>query len=575
MMKKYFHNMLMAALIGSFSWFVTACSDDDDKGAEEAASSVSVEQGLLTHGIEANVEACTVDVNVTAKGQWTATVTKGTNWVCVDKWQVSYNGSQKLTLRFDNNPTGYDRTTTLNLGNSDGEFQTITVRQKGSQENGSGESFAGRGVGCGIDYTYAFDVKVNSKQESIEQFNPRKVMGNNNLFNITQIQKLQQNGLDGEKLQASAYVEAPINFADLKAALFDSSLVQSKTVDLSLELGVSFGVIEFSAHGAYKSTKDEKRTYVDYSVVRNAPMYNVYLSPAELSAYSTHHRNIDEKFEDKQYDQIDQIIASYVKANKRKRLKNLDEDGLTPEQREEIDNLYDNIKTNWDFAGIFSVNFTDLYNDLYNAISKKNKNKKPIDEEAANAALNSLDNLYGPFFISGGEFGGALVVTMQVNNRYMEGSDTFEGDLEADVAGMFNVSGSFKYSSSGFDVMHNSKPTFYIYGGNAIDTANELYRFCNGTEPDDKDALSTILENWVYSMYTAGEDKLDQSKAEPMSFRITPIWTLFNETDIQQYAQEYFMKKYESRGIKEYFGVANGEPNPGAEKLIRNLANAQ
>jgi hypothetical protein len=76
-------------------------------------------------------------------------------------------------------------------------------------------------------------------------------------------------------------------------------------------------------------------------------------------------------------------------------------------------------------------------------------------------------------------------------------------------------------------------------------------------------------------MYTAGEDKLDQSKAEPMSFRITPIWTLFNETDIQQYAQEYFMKKYESRGIKEYFGVANGEPNPGAEKLIRELANAQ
>jgi hypothetical protein len=371
-------------------------------------------------------------------------------------------------------------------------------------------------------------------------------------------------------------VEAPINFAELKAALFDSSLVQTKTVDLELELGVSFGVIEFSAHGKYNSTKDEKRTYVDYSIVRNAPMYNVYLSPAELAAYSTHHRNIDEKFEDKQYDQIDQIIASYVKANKRKRLKNLDEDGLTPEQREEIDNLYDNIKTNWDFAGIFSVAFTDLYNVLYNAITKKNINKKAIDEDAANAALNSLDNLYGPFFISGGEFGGALVITMQINNRYMEGSDTFGGDLEADVAGMFNVSGSFTYSSSGFDVMHNSKPEFYIYGGNATETTNKLLRFCNGAEPDDKNELSTILEDWIYSMYTAGEEgKIDQSKAEPMSFRITPIWTLFNETDIQQYAQEYFVKKYESRGIKEYLGIANGEPNPGAEKLIRNLANAQ
>lgn len=574
-MKKYFNFLLTAALMGGLSLGYVSCSDDDDDDKKETdvVSNVTVEAGLLTHGIEVDMNSQSLDIAVTAEGMWTATLQKGTEWVAINEWQVTYDGSKKLTLRFDNNTTGYDRTTTLNLGNSDGEVKKITVRQKGPDVNASGQNFADKGVGCGIDYDYALNVKLNSQDST--KFEPTKVHMNNNIFNISQIEKLKTNGINGEKIQASAYVEAPIPFAELEAIMLDSSLVQSKEVDLSLKMGVSFGVIEFSARGHYCSTKQESRKYVDYTITRNAPMYNAYLSPAEITAYASRNSRLDNSYEDGQYEKIDQLIQYYQTQNKKRRKKNLNEDGLTPEQQEEIDNMYDAIPVNWDHAGVFSANFSKRYNELYNALVQVKQRNKPADTAAAEATMNAIDNEYGPFFISGGDFGGALIMHCRVDNMKLEGQDTFEGDLEADVAGMFNVSGEFKYSSDGFNMMHDSNAKFWVFGGNADETADALWALTLGDEPDDRTKWQAILKDWVASMYSNGDHNQPlQSMAAPLSFVITPIWSLFSEPEIQQFAQDYFMKKYETRGIKDYFGIMT-DPDPNkayGETMLTNIA---
>ena len=75
--------------------------------------------------------------------------------------------------------------------------------------------------------------------------------------------------------------------SNLQAVLLDSCLVQSKHLKVSLDLSVEFGPLTVKGHGEYDSTKDESRAHVDYSIIRHAPMYNVYISPAELSAFAS------------------------------------------------------------------------------------------------------------------------------------------------------------------------------------------------------------------------------------------------------------------------------------------------
>jgi hypothetical protein len=46
---------------------------------------------------------------------------------------------------------------------------------------------------------------------------------------------------------------------------------------------------------------------------------------------------------------------------------------------------------------------------------------------------------------------------------------------------------------------------------------------------------------------------------------------LFSYPEIQEYAQEYFLKKYKSRGIYGYFGIMNGEYEGGMAEEASNI----
>ena len=278
--------LLMAALVCGLSLGVASCKDDDNDGDDLKITEVTIGSDLLTHGIETDIQSAVIDVPIKADGEWTATLTKGTDWCKILDWQVTYNGGQTLKLAIDENLTNAGRRCVLTIGNGE-EYKTINVYQNNTYKgedpsNGSGLAFANKGLGTGIDYDYLFNVKSKQKLGKGAAFSPTMMHGANNIFNITRIEEL----IAEKKLNASAYVEAPIPFDNFKAALLDSCIMQSKTLEVSLEIGISFGVIEFTGKGGYNSKKREGIAHIDYTIIRNAPMYNVYLSPAELSSYA-------------------------------------------------------------------------------------------------------------------------------------------------------------------------------------------------------------------------------------------------------------------------------------------------
>ena len=130
MMKKIVSRFsLMTALVCGLSMSFVACSDDDDDKKAPKVSVVTVDNELLTHGIETDMQSAVIEVPVTCDGMWTATLKEGTNWVQILDWQVTYNGSKTLTLLFDENLSKVDRTTTLTIGNGGKEYKRITLRQ--------------------------------------------------------------------------------------------------------------------------------------------------------------------------------------------------------------------------------------------------------------------------------------------------------------------------------------------------------------------------------------------------------------------------------------------------------------
>lgn len=567
MMKKHFNFLLMGALVCGLSLGVTSCKDDDDNNV--ITSVVTIDNELLTHGIETDMQSAVIEVPIKADGLWTATISEDADWCDILDWDVTFTGNKTLKLLIDENLTKAGRRCELTIGNGGKDYKTITIYQnytyKGEDpSNGSGQAFSNKGVGTGINYNYLLDVK--GKKNETRQFDPTMVHGVNNIFNISRIEELQED----EDLDASAYVEAPIPLDDLKAALLDSSVVQSKRVKVSIELGVQFAVINFTGKGTYNSKKDVKRAHIDYTIVRNAPMYNVYLSPAELTAYAADNSSLDLSKITKANQNIMQLIEMYKMANQGSNMQ-VNEEGLTEMQQKEINAMRAKIQYNWDHAGIFSKGFNKRYNELYNAISRKEMFGMDIDEKTANRVLSQLDTEYGPFYIAGGNFGGMLAIHARVDTFSMDGLTKFSGSLTGQaLAGALSLSAAFTYTDEGYNAMHDINPDIHIIGGDAKGTSERLTGIVMSGNPNDFQQWRPALRNWVSSMESPnGQVSLEgQSQAAPISFIIQPIWELFDEPEIHDYAKNYFMEKYADRGIGGWLELMDGGVNPGADELL-------
>lgn len=513
----------------------------------------------VKEGVEVDMQSHVVEMNIKADGQWIAISDPDDNWLALNSHDLIHSGSQKLLLLIDENRKEVDRKSTVFIEEQNGgKVYEIPVRQNynfngEAPTNGSGQAFANNGVGCGVDYDYVLDTKGIAKRNALEdariangqmkedertQFSPTKVKKNNPIFNVARIERLMESG----KLGPQAYVEAEIPYVDLLTQMMDSTVVQDKSLDIKLELGISYGCIEFVAGATYSSKSTEQRQKLDYTIIRNAPIYNVVISEAEVASYAEDAMLEEQKNYEEGLAKIEAKIQSYYKVNGK--------ETLTKVQQKIIDGMY-NALDRPTFDGVFAASFGDAYWDLYSAVAEE-------DQEKINKAMNRFDDSYGPFYISGGDFGGAMTIHAVLDNLSMEGYVQAGGNLDADFAGAFKVSGEFTYSSNGMDLLRKNNARFYIYGGDAIGTSDKLNSILMGEEPTDRDAWSEALQYWVQTMYS-NNGSVDGSKAAPISFIVTPLWNLFWDADMRLVAKEWFMAKYADKGIEEYFGIMNGE----------------
>ena len=233
--------------------------------------------------------------------------------------------------------------------------------------------------------------------------------------------------------------------------------------------------------------------------------------------------------------------------------------------------MYDAIPLRYDFAGIFSSDFSARYNQLYNAIVIKKQRGQAIDKDAADKAMDLIDAAYGPFYIAGADFGGMMAIHARVDTLRQDGLTTFGGSISVGaLAGANSVSGGFDFSEEGYNVRHNIKPNIQLVGGNDKETTSKLMSIVTGPKPNDFTEWGQAMMNWITSMKSPdGKVSLSgQSQAVPISFIVQPVWQLFNEGEILDYARNYFLTKYSERGINAWMDIISGGVRANADALL-------
>ncbi len=587
-MKKIFNYALAAALMGGLSLGATSCKSDEEVVNLITPSTVTLDNDLISHGVVTDMENTVVEVPVKCDGDWVAILSiddakdDDTHyWVKIQDWKGFYSGNQTLRLQFDDNMTGVDRATTLTIANSMGDIQTVPVRQnftwKGqAPTNSSAQEFQNRGIGYGIDYGYLLDMKSvkfrnstgdaasaggNTDKDS-KEYNPVKVKKNDNIYHLSTIDKLCQAGKMGA--DKDAYVEEPIQIANLEAELLDSAMIRKHNLKIALKLGASIGPIEFSINGTYIDKRREDKGYVNYVITRNAPVWDIITSPASITQYAGDHFEIDLEKEDKFIQKVQDLRTSYINKNSNLTDKSkLDADGLTKTQKLIIDGMYNKYETEISFGGVFGSYFENCLSKLYNHIVLRQAGGMNIASEKADLVCQNLDDHFGPFIIAGGQFGGSMNIIMEIDTIRLEGKTSLEGQAALNVnIGVGDISGDAKahWVADGWNRVRNYKPSIHIYGGDARSTEDNLTAIMFSENPDSHEQWISALSFWMQSMVQSS-DNGDMSMASPISFTAVPIWHFFPDTDIANYVRSWFLNKYKTRHIQDYLDIIDDVPD--------------
>ena len=587
-MKKIFNYALAAALVGGLSLSVTSCKSDEDVVEQFTPSTVTIDNDLIAHGVVTDMENTVVEVPVKCDGDWVAILSiddaeddDKNLWVKIQDWKGFYNGNQTLRLQFDDNVTGVDRATTLTIANSNGDIQTVPVRQnftwKGqAPTNSSAQSFQNKGIGYGIDYGYLLDMKSvkfrNSTGDAASAggntdpdskvYNPLKVKKMDNIYHLNAIDQLCKNGKMGA--DKDAYVEEPIEIANLEAELLDSAMIRQHELLIGLKLGASIGPIEFSLDGTYIDKRREDKGYIDYAITRTSPVWDVSTSPAAIAQYAGENSDVDFEQSNKFIKKVQNMRKQYIKQNMLLADKSkLDADSLTKTQKKVIDGMYSKQLMNFSYGGVYSSYFENCMSKLYNHIVLRLAAEMNIASDKADQVCQDLDDHYGPFIIAGGQFGGSMTITMEIDTTRLEGKTSLEGQAELNVnLGVGDISGgaTAHWIADGWNRVRSYKPSIHIYGGSARDTEEELIAIMFSDNPDSHEQWVTALSGWMQSMVQSADDG-DMSQAAPISFTAVPIWHFFPDTEVSNYVRSYFMNKYKTRGIQNYMDIIDDVPD--------------
>lgn len=562
-MKKYFNYLLMAGMVCSLGMGMVACSDDDDdnNGIEVKAINLSVDPTLKSRGITVDVHSAVVEVPVKCDGEWQAYITDDVDWAQLSGNTVFHEGDETLMLFIEENHFKIDRNTTLRIITNNGDMTDIKVTQtqlwNGEvPENSSAQWFGNNGLGRGLNYTYMFE--GDSTLHNTTTFNPNEVTMLNPVFNWSAIVELQgKTGDDGKKLlSADAYVENTLEQITFDDLMRDSLVHGKDSIGIRFDLEISFGFVEFEAHGAYKAKENKDAVKLNYLISRKATVYEVFTSPAELALKANElggESEVDDKTFDKQLAAIERREANFKKINQATYKKDpnatpeqLDPDYLTPWQQTTLAKEYDLLGMP-DYAGIFSPSFGKLYFKLNRAVQKD-------DKKSLQSLLEKLDSDYGPLFVGRGWFGGSLNMRIVVDKDSIDTDGSFEGSLAGGVNNIFHIEGDIKYMEEATRYVRNSDALIAVYGGNAVQTGNELAQHFSSDAATNRQHLLGILERWGASLMETKDDngKSVPSKAAMQAMQLIGIWTLFEDEDVAKAVRDYMYMKHPS--LAKYVG---------------------
>jgi len=550
-MKKYFNYLLMAAVVLGLSWSVTSCKDDDDKDEKEVQK-VVVDEDLIAHGLEVSGKGASVSVEVKINGTWSADLEGADeDWVTIVNNHLFYSNSRTLKLDVSANPSGADRKATLNLFGLEGDPITINITQHGRDTNDDIRSsalfFQDDGLGHGVVTAYAMDTAAVKKIIDVEKakdpskkvkFDWTNIKGNNIVYNMEQIQKLVNNGV----LDKGAYSETRIPTYDLKATLIDSTVSQKKDFGVGINMELSFGFIEFSAGVTYTAKKTENRAHVDYSICRNAPMYNSVVSPLEIATYAKD-QSIDaiEKYGEEWEKLEEQVVEKY---------------GSWEELQKKNKMIYNAWKKKLDkyrpdFGKVFSTGFTALLWEYYKAMIND-------DENAAKKALANIDEAFSPFFITGGNWGGSLNVLCRIDTLAMTGKDSLYATLTGSLAGIGSVNGELHLSTEGLNLYRQANIDVNMVGGDPA-VGDMVTAWLLSPDVTSYAKLQQTLAAWIDSMKSPADPEAnDKNCSVPTEFFYSPIWQLF-DPDYRDFARDWFVEKYKNnKSISAYIAIAEG-----------------
>lgn len=546
---------LLAAVMGLTALGFTACSDSD----VAAPGVLTVDQTYVTKGIETDVESAIIEVPVTSNGRWIAVV-DSCNWLAVmNEGRIIHEGNDVLKLKVDENRTGVGRKNVLSLvmlGDNDDiikipVYQNNLYRGEVPTNGATATWFSNNKVGCGVDYAYLMEPSVSRSGD----FNPI-TFGTYNIFNMTTLENQQKVN------DASYYTMARHEVTKLNEKALVNSISKSQDLNVSLEMGCSFGFIEFQAKGSYEGYLTDNSDHVNYSICRDSPVLDVTLQVPNIRTAAA--SNATKKIRT---------------SEKNPEIKELWEDYNSTRSESKKKIIFENISdaSEPDLGNFFDEGFKSLYwklfsfnyykDDMYPNEADSTKMKKHF-----NQLMKQLDDDFGPFFISGGQFGGSLNLYAVVDRKNLNDSTIFGADITANISSIFELNGHATFNSKGQQLYKNSDITMQVYGGNAAETANSVVSLLGGEDLSRTDLLATILNKWVASFAQFDEDGVTPLRAAPIMYTITPIWSLFNNADLSSMMREWFMEEYKNRGIRTWMKIIDSSKQPQALQLLQVLA---
>jgi len=537
---------------------LVSCSDSDDL---DDNSYVKVSDAISANGITVERLATVASLPVTAKGHWVAVVLEdAADWVRILDEDAIYTGSQELSLVFDQNDTGAGRKGTLALLDSEGNELDVPLRQlatingvePSNDENSTVVDFMEQGVGYAIDYQYFLNLSSLAAKGS---FNPLKCTKQNPLFNNAMLERQNKVGKDdGHTL----FVEQPIAQTSAEGKNLASLVQSDKHLKASLCIEIGFGCINASVEGEYNSNAEDTSSTLNYTVTRDLPIHEFYLQPINIrnlivnNSYAAWKDSIELAGEDA----VEELEDWYEK--------------MKEKYADNKEKLLRMIKLKVQkvagptYGNILSDGFKDLYMTFEVAWEEG-------DSATCRAALESMDNFFGPFIAVGGQYGGVLNIVLAAKAASLTGTTELDGKVKADICDVFSANAEVEYKSTGADFLRNSEYDIKVVGGTYDKVTKGCVAFLDNfkTKTIENDAikdLQAVIAEWEQSI----QDKKNVSIA---SYTFTPIWSFFTDNQAV-FIKNWFQSRYKAdQFYDQWVKLMGSESGTIDEETVNNLLN--